>query len=348
MRVRHGSGLVSPLASPLMKSHTSRTFLECALCAGLAATLGCSATSGDGNGAGPGSDAAVGPDASMSATPEGGAPGDHTASQSPTVDATAGEAASGGVDARAQDVGLASPPDAASVDAPGSPDGGIGGAAAAVHDDFESGDLAKWSVTDPFGNPQQSMPTVTVDTTMPAHSGTHSVKVHNGGLIGTTPPAPNFYGRFWVWLGSNPSPGRGSGGHWGWVVGAGPLPGGTMAEVRQGGQFDILIDNYSVNDDIVLSDPNLFNDTEGGVPPPVGKWVCVEFFYGKDSLRTWLGGTEITALDVTPATVWAHGMKAPWSPTYSAIRIGYAGYNGNAIDLWVDDVAIDANRIGCN
>jgi hypothetical protein len=244
-------------------------------------------------------------------------------------------------------------PDGAAPDAGTTPDGGIGGAAAAIHDDFESGSLAKWTVTDPFGNALQPPNTVAVDTAATGqghvHGGTYSVKVHNGGLIGAVPPSAAFYGRFWVWLGTNPSPGRGSGGHWGWVVGAGPLPGGAAAEIRQGGQFDILIDNNSVNDDIVLSDPNLFNDTDGGVTPPVGQWICMEFFYGKDSLRTWMQGAEITALDVTPTTVWAHAATTPpWSPAYSAIRIGYAGYNGNLIDLWIDDVALDANRIGCN
>lgn len=226
-------------------------------------------------------------------------------------------------------------------------EGGIGGANAAIHDDFESGSLSKWTVTDPFGGTLQSPATLAIDTTK-AHSGMDSVKIHNGGVIGVAPPASAFYGRFWVWLATNPSPGRGSGGHWGWVMAPGTSPDGGMAEIRQGGQFDILIDNDSVGDDIVLSDPNLFNDTDGGVTPPIAQWICVEFFYGKDSLRTWLQGTEISALDVTPTTVWAHGMTAPWSPAYSAIRIGYAGYNGNQIDLWIDDVAIDANRIGCN
>jgi hypothetical protein len=256
-----------------------------------------------------------------------------------------------GSDASTSSSGSSTGPDGGAPDAATTPEGGIGGAAAAIHDDFETGSLGKWTVTDPFGNALQPPATVAIDTTAMmghVHGGTYSVKVHNGGLIGVAPPSAAFYGRFWVWLGTNPSPGRGSGGHWAWAVGAGLL-GGAAAEIRQGGQFDILIDNNSVNDDIVLSDPNLFNDSDGGVTPPVGQWICMEFFYGKDSLRTWIQGTEITALDVTPTTVWAHAATTPpWSPAYSAIRIGYAGYNGNLIDLWLDDVALDSNRIGCN
>jgi hypothetical protein len=94
---------------------------------------------------------------------------------------------------------------------------------------------------------------------------------------------------------------------------------------------------------------NVFNDSEGGTPPPIGTWTCVEFYYGKDALRTWINGTEIVTLDVTPSTVWGHGATtAPWSPVYDAIRMGYAGYNGNAINLQIDDVALDPNKIGCN
>ncbi|HEY4015739.1 MAG TPA: hypothetical protein VGM06_20505 [Polyangiaceae bacterium] len=297
---------------------------------------------------------------------DAGAPADDAGAQADvvtTTDSTAPHDAATSVPGDAADGGgsTVGPGDATVSDAQGAPDtggtgavseGGIGGANAAIHDDFETGSLSKWTLTDPFGNPLQGTAmTVAIDTAAnggQVHGGMYSVKVHNGGLIGVAPPGPNFYGRFWVWLGTNPSPGRGSGGHWAWAVAPGTLPDGGAPEVRQGGQFDILIDNYSTNDDIVLSDPNLFNDTDGGISPPVGQWICVEFYYGKDSLRTWLQTAEVTALDVTPTTVWAHGMTAPWSPAYSAIRIGYAGYNGNEIDLWVDDVAIDTNRIGCN
>jgi hypothetical protein len=241
------------------------------------------------------------------------------------------------------------------------PDGGIGGANAAIHDDFEtqeqvdaSGSLGTWQLTDVNGNAATQytpVTTVTLDATDPAHSGTHSVKITGGGFLSTKPPAPAFYGRMWVLLASNPSPGRGSGPHWGWIHGEGPsLEGGTTAvQVRMGGQFGILEDNYSPNDDIVLSDPNVFNDSDGGTPPPIGVWTCVEFYYGKDSLRTWINGTEIVTMDVTPSTAWGHGAThAPWSPAYDAIRMGYAGYNGNAINLQIDDVALDPNQIGCN
>jgi hypothetical protein len=219
----------------------------------------------------------------------------------------------------------------------------------AIHDDFESGSLGAWQVTDPYGNPLapgNSQYSVTVDTTR-AHSGTHSLKVSNGGLIGVAPPSPGFYGRVWTWLGSSPGEVP-NGGHWGAIIGVGTSDSSQSTEVRMGGQFGILIDNYSTNDDIVLSDPTFFNDgMDGGTKAIVGAWTCVEFYFGKDSLRTWVNGAEITSLDVTPSTVWAHGMKAPWSPEYSSIRIGYANYNAAAIDVWYDDVAIDANRICC-
>jgi hypothetical protein len=230
-------------------------------------------------------------------------------------------------------------------------DGACARSAAAIHDDFENGSLSAWQITDPFGNPipqGSAQYSVTLDTTR-ARSGTHSVKIHNGGLIGVAPPASAFYGRVWAWLGSSPGDVP-SGGHWGWIVGVGAGDAGnTPVEVRMGGQFGILIDNYSPNDDVVLSDPSFFNDgMKGGTHVMAGAWMCVEFYFGKDSLRTWLDGSEITSLNVTPATTWAHGAtKAPWSPTYTAIRIGYTNYNANAIDVWYDDVAIDPSRVCC-
>jgi hypothetical protein len=230
----------------------------------------------------------------------------------------------------------------------GSADGGCGSVVPAIHDDFENG-LGAWQITDPFGNPipqGSAQYSVTLDT-MHARSATHSVKVHNGGLIGVAPPASAFYGRVWAWLGSSPGDVP-SGGHWGWILGVGPGNAGSAPEVRMGGQFGILIHNYSVNDDVVLSDPNFFNDgMDAGTRAIAGAWTCVEFYFGKDSLRTWIDGSEVAALNVTPTTTWAHGMKAPWSPAYAAIRIGYANYNANAIDVWYDDVAIDTSRICC-
>lgn len=211
-----------------------------------------------------------------------------------------------------------------------------------------------WTVTDPNNNPLSDSPgdTVTIDT-MEVHSGMHALKIANGGFIGVAPPAAQFYGRMWVWLASNPSPGRGTGPHWGWILGDGMIS-GKAQEIRQGGQFGLLADNIengigtAVADDIVISDPNVFNDTDGGVAPPLMTWTCVEFYYGDNTLETWLDGVEVTGLDITPSTTWAHGTVAPWSPQYSMIKMGYAGYNGNSLTLWIDDVALDPNRIGCN
>jgi hypothetical protein len=222
----------------------------------------------------------------------------------------------------------------------------------AIQDGFESPSFAStWQITDPFGNPipaGSAQYSVTLDATHTHGGSAQAVKVHNGGLFGTAPPGPAFYGRVYMWLGSTPGT-IPSGGHWGSIIGVGGVDGGQApAEVRMGGQFGILIDNYSVNDDVVLSDPNFFNDgMDGGTQAVVGKWSCVEFYFGKDSLRNWIENVEIPSLDVTPTTTWAHGMRAPWSPAYTAIRIGYANYNANAIDVWYDDVALDTNRICC-
>jgi hypothetical protein len=315
-------------------------------CAVLAAFIGCSSdspsrpetagTGGTSSGSGGGSATVIVSDASPTADRSTAG----TGGASPSVDGD--RPTDAGVGTSGPDVGSAgggSESGSASGCSPG---------ATPISDDFESGALTKWQLTDPFGNPLQAGNTqysVTVDTTR-AHSGTHSVKVHNGGLFGVAPPGPEFYGRAFMWLGSTPGT-IPSGGHWGSIIGAGTGPTGAV-EVRMGGQFGILIYNYSTNDDVILSAPNFFNGgMDAGTSPMVGAWMCVEFFFGKDALRTWINGAEIATLDVTPATTWDHGMKAPWSPAYTAVRLGYANYNANAIDVWYDDVAIGTQRLCC-
>ena len=216
--------------------------------------------------------------------------------------------------------------------------GSSSSSSAAIGDDFEGAALAaRWGVVAAEGHQAALADTALIDGTR-AHSGRQSLHVHDG-FIETAPPAESFYMRAYAWFGADPGAG-----HWMAWVGVGP--GGTQAtEVRYGGHYDILEANYFGNDDEVISDPKGYcaPTCSNGVAAPVGRWSCVEAYFGQDELRLWLDGAEVTTLHVT---AWPH-QAAPWSPAYQLVRLGFHDFQGAPIDVWYDDVALDGARIGC-
>jgi hypothetical protein len=240
----------------------------------------------------------------------------------------------------------------------GGTEGGCGNRVPAVHDDFESGSFnSQWKISDRDLNPLMGMgaqTVVTIDTTR-AHSGTHAVKVTtsngSGGLFGTTPPGPQFYGRAWVFMDADPGMG-----HWEGIVALGPArndAGVTPAQLRLGGQFDILYMNDNQTDGYFLSNPNFFTD-HVGPQPPVSKWVCEEFFFGDDTVRWWISDQGMPAasapvIDIGPSSHWYQGQPpSPWAPSYASILFGYGKFGSVDLNVWYDDVALDVGRICCN
>jgi Cip1-like, core domain len=224
------------------------------------------------------------------------------------------------------DGGGASSNDGAPVNAP------------ALSEGFETGalDPARWTVLGAEGHQAPLATTAVLDDSR-AHSGRWSLHVHDG-FIETPPPGTSFYGRAFVWFGADPGTG-----HWMSWVGVGPGAQGT--EVRYGGHYDILQANYFGNDDEVISDPKGYCSPTctNGVAMPVGRWACVEFYFGVDEIRFWLDGEEIPTLHVTS---WRN-QSAPWSPAYDRVRFGFHDFQGEAVDVWYDDVALDGARVGC-
>jgi hypothetical protein len=237
---------------------------------------------------------------------------------------------------------VAAAPDASAADAgAGTIDGpraGADGGAAALVEGFEAATLdGRWTVLGVEGR-QAPGPTTAVLDRSRAHGGAASLHVHDG-FIETAPPATAFYGRAWVWFGADPGPG-----HWMAWVAVGP-GGAQGTEVRYGGHYDILQANYFGNDDEVISDPKGYcaPTCDDGVAVPVGAWSCVEVYFGADEIRFWLDGTEISTLHVTR---WPN-RAPPWSPAYDRVRLGFHDFQGPAVDVWYDDVALGAARIGC-
>lgn len=259
--------------------------------------------------------------------------------------------------------------------------GGGGGAAITVArcssalfcDDFESYGIDSvpgkpWSNTMNGG-------TLAIDATH-AHSGTRSVKINaakaNGYrsvLLSLQPDAflPTLgnaiYGRMMFWLSSAPATSV----HWTFVAAEGMVPGQSYHAVyRYGGHLPLKDGADFVGSQLMASyeTPDSYATPAVGVSSdcwvhsdkrivPVATWSCAEWRFDSTSnqLQFWLNGEEITSLAVTGTGQSCMHQPAsfPWSaPRFERIDLGWESYTADdARTIWIDDVAIGAQRVGC-
>ena len=223
----------------------------------------------------------------------------------------------------------------------------------ALCDGFEGGaiDTGVWEV-------HGASPTL--DTTRAAR-GTQSLHVHTDGNAFsylketmTFPAANNTYcGRMFVWIDALPTAPDWA--HW---TLAGAAGSGHPGEIRVGGQYS------------PTASKNLFGaGTDGGatgdwtfldadptgqvVAPPVQDWVCIEWMHKGDTNETrfFWDGSEHPSLHTTKKH---HGGKQTAQyllPTFTSVWVGWWLYQSNPTpdhyDVWIDEVAIDGERIGC-
>lgn len=85
-------------------------------------------------------------------------------------------------------------------------------------------------------------------------------------------------------------------------------------------------------------------------------WMCIEvkFDANNSQIQTWVNGVDIRALDADGVAtggvddVWMN-MAQPFKPSaLTTIVFGWRGFVGPQVELWMDDVAVAATRIGCN
>jgi hypothetical protein len=231
---------------------------------------------------------------------------------------------------------------------------------AALCDDFEtpsSGalpDATKWNALTSYNGQPSSVNSVVVDGAQRL-GGAQSLHVHTetGDPVyietRSLPGSGNhFFVRAFAYF--DVDPGARTKGHWGAIVGVGPKSGSPQdVEVRFGGQFDILVDNYSPNDALQLSSSRdgFYDD---GARLPVRQWTCLEVELNgeTDELRVFIDGAELDRLHVTDWAQFGRQPVAKWSPTYQRLRIGYQSWNADTpVDVWYDAVAIDTERVGC-
>jgi hypothetical protein len=218
-------------------------------------------------------------------------------------------------------------------------------------DDFESATVgavpaAPWSTTFVGGSSS-----VTIDSSVPAHSGTKSVLVHptKDGyqtlLIyhdAAVLPQPN--GRFFFRAFVRPDQPM-SAGHNTLVIGDTFASPGTGNTTRLGEDNNMLIMTVGGDAHGYNSNPNYYNDHLPGVVFPAQVYTCLEMLFDapNSEIDVWVNGTEVPALHVTGL---AH-------ENYDTVRFGLEKYAGNdaagdVSDFWYDDIAIGTQQLGCN
>ncbi|MEA2699497.1 MAG: hypothetical protein QOI66_3768 [Myxococcales bacterium] len=313
-----------------------------------------SACASNGNALPPGSNGGGGGGGSSSGSGGSGSGGERDANTAGDLkdDAATSTGGSGGAGGdAAPDVGGA---DVGSAD--------IGGACppgTLLCDDFESYGtpaelMAAWK-------PSATAATLTVDATK-AWKGTRSL--HIKAAAGTPSAvivrdgAPLFpiagnvmFGRVMLWLTATP----GGNYHWNSIQAAGTIPGSMLwGKYGWGGQFGKVLAGYTVR-----TTPAGSATTDCSKPSamaiPAQRWVCVEWEFdgNKNEMHLWFDGALLADADIVGMgnrCVNQGDLGKPWAgPIFSNQTLGWQQYQASsgALELWMDDLAVGKDRLGC-
>ncbi|HWB75929.1 MAG TPA: hypothetical protein VG755_13265 [Nannocystaceae bacterium] len=169
-------------------------------------------------------------------------------------------------------------------------------------------------------------------------------------------PAPNntYFGRMFVWIDAVPIAPDWS--HWTLVGAAGS---GDSSEIRVGGQFNPFagMNLFGIGTDGgPTGDWTNLDDDPPGAPMAVvvQDWVCIEWMHdgANDETRFWWDAVEHPSLATTPDVEHGGIPDAQYvMPEFESVWVGWWLYQGGPTpdhyDVWIDEVAIDAIRIGC-
>jgi hypothetical protein len=214
--------------------------------------------------------------------------------------------------------------------------------------------------------------TVTVDRTR-HHTGSRSVRAATDAGSGTKTaflqlgspvlplPQNSMFGRFYMYLESAPETSV----HFTLVQATGTVPGQDYrAQYRYGGQLPVTdstgfvgsqwLANYDTPDFYSNKGPgsDCWHHAKSRVVP-TGKWACIEWQFDgpSSSLRLWQDGEaaeDLTVVETGDGCVNAPN-QSPWTPpTFDVLELGFESYqNDDARVLYVDDVAVSDQKIGC-
>ena len=219
-------------------------------------------------------------------------------------------------------------------------------------EDFESGvlDTATWT----------TVGTKPVIDTLQAARGTHALHITmpgNGASYikekKTFPAAGNrYFGRAFLYFAKLPvAPGM-TYAHWTVIAGTTDL-----GEIRVSGQLQSGKNLFGVGTDsgqaaTGTGDWTTKDNDPAGAPVtvPTGAWLCLEWMHDgtANETRFWWDATEHASLHTTSTM---HGGNAnPFTlDPFTAAWVGWQEYQPSTepFELWVDEIAIDPERIGC-
>jgi hypothetical protein len=222
-------------------------------------------------------------------------------------------------------------------------------------DGFENAALDKSVWQTKFGAPA-------VDSTRAAR-GSHSLHLSttatgSSGIEVTKifPTANNdYYGRLFVYFDALPSRPQ-----WApWTI-VGATGSAVAGEIRVGGQFDGKINRFGVGTDRGPTGDwtNLDADAQAGSTQiREDQWLCVEWQHdgATDQSRFYLDGVEHPSLGTTRDVKHDGNSSVKYDlPDMSAVWVGFWNYDQgktvtpNHFDVWIDEVALDDERIGCS
>lgn len=221
-------------------------------------------------------------------------------------------------------------------------------------DGFESGaiDAAKWTVEKSAGN-------VLEITTEQAARGAQSIHIRTepnqkyAYLKNTSAfPVPNndYYGRMFLRVARYSTV---DWAHWTIAEAEGT---GDGSLIRVGGQYktDQAANRWGVGSDGGPTGDWTTHDSDpNGAPlePPTNTWTCVEWAHlgSTDETRFYVDGVEHPSLATTSSSHHG-GAQVPYvMPEFTSLWFGWYQYQVDpvAFDVWIDEVALDDERIGC-
>jgi hypothetical protein len=172
-------------------------------------------------------------------------------------------------------------------------------------------------------------------------------------------PRPNgsYYGRMFVYFTALPTKPQWA--HW-TLVGANPKSGSGMSgEARVGGQYDGKKNLFGVGTDGGPTGDwtNLDADPSAAVKAvPLEEWICLEWMHdsANDISKLWWDGIEHPSLGTTRDVKHMGNAGVKYDiPDIASVWVGFWNYDQgqavtpNGFDTWIDEVALDDERIGC-
>ena len=161
-----------------------------------------------------------------------------------------------------------------------------------------------------------------------------------------------FYARVRLWIEKEPLERPPNLYHW-TLIEASDSPTGGGRRVRLGGHIearfpgDWLRFNYETG---AAATPHETGLSDKGALVPPGRWHCIEIYFDmtRQEARVWLNGEERTALH------WLDSMPSKplfkFPPEIQSLSFGWTEYQPpqTPFDVWLDDIAVDGQRIGCD